>query len=284
MSVSVNTIQQSYRRLWTAFADAANAQGLGATCDPPAGPLIANKVGAPTAKALILLPAWPFKALSTKPSKAIDIAVEVSEIFSADFKCITKSTTRVGYFKRNDTAKKKSHPMLELHYDFVTPLQEAHPVFHAQVGASDWEDAKLQEMGLHGPIERLDKNKDYANARIPTAFMGYMPSLVSLAADHLQPENFRGMMKAARLKDESVLDPECALLMNGIISSKRPHSLHWYDERYIVHEWQSRGKYFAAVPVLGVEFNANDLRSLRREVLDTLEVTQSEITTVSGKP
>ena len=174
--------------------------------------------------------------------------------------------------------------MLELHYDYETPTREAHPIFHLHIDATDWPEERLRKLGLVGNIERSERDTGYGNVRIPTAFMGYGPILVALAADHLQPRNFRLMMKAAC--GGQGVNPHCQFLAASLAPTFIPHGYYWYDQRYLVHEWTDSGKmHRALVPVLSSEvFKDKDQKTLRDQVATKLQVLPKELNFVQGEP
>lgn len=279
MAAGVAAIRQAYTRLWTAFTDAAGAQGLRAESTAKVGAVVSRSdKGVTTAHALLLMPSWPFKVVSNK--KSVDIVVRTTETFSEDLTRIVSATTCVGYFEREDDT---CRPLLELHYDFVTPVQEAHPLFHAQLGSTDWPVDKLRELGFPKSISRKDSHSGYANARIPTAFMGYAPILVSLAADHLKPQNFRSMIAEAR-KPVGLCDPSCKRMSDSLHPVAVPHAHHWYDERYVMYEWAEKKLTKAAIPVLGESFLEKDSNSVRARVIEKLHVPLKQLEIRTGPP
>ena len=285
MKVTIGTIQQAYRRLWLAFVDAASSQTLGAE-SVGSGAVVTQVGNDVTATAVVFLPAWPYKAVSGK--RSVDIAVNVSEIFSDDLTTVTRATTNVGYFLRDIGADPPtSRPILEMHYDFETPAREAHPLFHAQIGSNNWDAEKLKKLGMIASIERDASEKHYANARIPTAYVGFATILVALAADHLKPRSFRKMMEAARQVDAGNLNPAYTVLLDNLVpNGSVPHAHHWYDERYVVHIWRdTRSKKFKAkVPVLEEEYTEKDERSVKAHVALKLGVAVTKIRFVDGPP
>jgi hypothetical protein len=276
--------QQRYTALWTAFVDAAEGQTLTAVPLDARGAAIQRDrtTGVRSAHAEFFLKSWPFKSVSNR--KVVDIAVRVRETFSADLTKIVGATTQVAYFVR-DANKDDCKPLLELHYDFETPVKEAHPIFHAQLGATDWELKNLQRMGLPGQIQRGSGTRDYANARIPTTFMGFGPILVMLAADHLKPRNFRRMMKVARgSDDDGKLDPECTFLIDRILPVGIPHADHWYDDRYIVElsEEKTTKVRVGRVRVLNETYSHRNEFELKQHIAKQLEVEMTQLVFEKG--
>ncbi len=235
-----------------------------------------------TAEAILLLPGWPYKAVSDR--RKVDIAVCISETFGTDSQTIVKATSKVGYFRKVEMGRDAAiRPLLELHYDFETPIQEAHPVFHVHIDSTQWPVDRLRDLGLSGQIER-GGTEFYPNARIPTPFMGFAPVLVALAADHLEPRNFRAMMKAVSVRDAARTEPVCEILAQRLGGTK-PHAQHWYDERYVVHQWQKgKNKCKAAIPVLGREFEADDPPQARNLALQFLGVPIGQVQFRDGEP
>ena len=271
----VTKIQQSYTRLWTAFQDAANQQALKAENLDSRGAVVAEKNGIGTASANFLLAQWPFKAVSDK--RKVDIVVRVQETFSADLAKVVRATTCVAYLLRKGLDK-TSNPLLELHYDFETPVQEAHPLFHAQLGATEWSPEHLAKLGFEGKLVRPDGEHSYANARIPTAFMGFGPILAMLAADHLKHKGYRTVVKALKSVDPGYVDPDCDLLAQGLTAAGVPHAHHWYDDRYIVYTWnEGKNLHKAQILCLNETCSDRDPGKLKGIVAKKLGVAVAEI-------
>jgi hypothetical protein len=238
-----------------------------------------------TAEAVIMLPSWPQKAVSKKESKNIDIALCVSEVFSPDLRQIVKCKAAVGYFLRQPRGKEvECAPILEVLYEFENPPQEAHPIFHAHIDSTKWPEVELRRLGLPGPIVRPNPAPPiYHNARIPTAFMGFISTLVAVAADHLEPRNYRSVAFAAWDALAVDAEPDCSLLTKRL--GGRPRGHLWYDERYVVHQWQhSRNRWKGAIPLLGEVFEAGDSAGVRRHAIETLDVHISRVVFVDGAP
>lgn len=280
LGARVSAVRTNYMRLWTAFVDAAERQRLKAEVAGKTGPKISTSNGVATAEAIFFLRGWPFKAVSNW--KSIDIAVKVKEEFSPDCDRIVKASTCVGYFRRK---RKKCRPVLELHYDFERPTPEAHPVFHAHVDSTKWPKETLRDLGLTGDLEAADPSRGFGSARIPTAFMGFAPVLVALAADHLEPANFRTVLDAARQSDEGSRDPECNELAAILAEPRVPHAHYWYDDNYLVYEWRDEKKmHRAEVPVLKKSFEGTDAKVVRGKVLTSLGISRERLRFVPNPP
>lgn len=277
--MNFSTIQAEYTRVWRVFTDAAAEQGLGAESRSSVGAKVVRNetTGVVSAESLLLLSDWPFKVVSKKMSKNVDIVVQAVEVFSVELTRIVKSTTQVGYFARAGDARV---PLLELHYDFEAPVQEAHPVFHAQLGATKWPVEQIQELGTFGTITRDGVERSYGNSKIPTAFMGFVPVLVTLAADHLRPRGYRQMVACAR--ETQVSEPQCERMLRTLPCV--PHSHHWYDDRFVAYEWTEKKIAKATVPVLGEEIHEQDQAAARRALLKKLNLTLDRLEFRSGPP
>lgn len=274
-------VQQAYSRIWKAFSDEASSQRLGADAADTRGASVSDRDGIAAAYALICLPGWPYKAVSNR--RSVDIAVEVAETFSQEFAQVVHSTTRVGYFQR-DAVTRNCRPILEIHYDYEQAPREAHPIFHVQLGTVDWP-ARLGTLGL-GSVDRSSARNDYGNSRIPTAFMGFVPILVALAADHLSPKSFRQMLAAAELDDEGRVAPACATLTQKLRPAGIPHAHHWYDPRYVVYEWTEKGGrlHKASVPVSRDTVSGPNSSALRGQLLRKLGVGMADLDFRTGPP
>ena len=276
----INMVQQSYVRLWKAFSDAATEEGLVADSATGQGALVKQCGGNIVSESLLLLRAWPYKVGSTK--KHVDIAVQVEELFDDDHVLIMKATTQVGYFRRSTSSEV---PILELHYDYEMPELEAHPIFHVQVGITKWPEEHLKQLGFPHSIERVPE-KLYGKARIPTAFMGFAPILVALAADHLSPKGFRAVVTAARSVEPGVHDPACERLKGSLTVASGPHAHHWYDVKYVAYRWtEQRDKIVnVCVPLMNVNSSGRNSFAVEAQVAKQLGVSVGEIVFREGKP
>jgi hypothetical protein len=143
--LKVSTIKRVYVELWNHFSKAADAQAL-RTHIGAAGGIVENATPTrgPRITSLMYLPAWPYKSVSDR--KTLDVVVQVMEEFSLETPELTKSTTQVGYFQ-TDGSKLS---ILQMHYDYEHTIGVAHPVFHAQLGKTNWPLDDLSEMGFEG--------------------------------------------------------------------------------------------------------------------------------------
>jgi hypothetical protein len=215
----VGEVQRAYTSLWVKFTQVANDARLAVTGHPDARAKEKTIEGG----AFLYFRGWPWKATSAK--RTVDILVKVAETFDARSHQITKCTTQVGYFERLANGVE---PLLQLHYDFETPVPDAHPVFHAQFGETKWVEADCREVGFDGPF--LESGfKYYRNTRIPTAFMGLGAALLAIAADHLKIEHYRAVLNAVRQTQCSKWLPACERLAASMKrTGSYPHSFHWY--------------------------------------------------------
>jgi hypothetical protein len=174
-------------------------------------------------EALLYLQEWPWRPSSTK--KSLDILVKVEEEFSDTSERIKNANVRVAYYTvKTDEAT----PVLQIHYDFDDPVKSAHPVFHAQFGEITWKQAELNELGFNRKVKAV-KLPAFHKHRIPTAFMGYGPILLALAADHLDSASYATFLAVVRknksIEWSAVCDPlEKSIKKHGGYL----HSHHWY--------------------------------------------------------
>lgn len=179
--------------------------------------------GAARVQARLYMQNWPWRANSSK--RNLDILVRVDEIFSADSPKIMSSSARVAYLSRNGS---DATSLLQIHYDFANPVQQAHPVFHAQLGEINWTTSELTELGFTRQIKKGGLSR-FHNHHIPTALMGYGPILLALAADHLDYAHYSAFLLEMRKNVSASWGANCEPLRNSL--AKRGgylHSHHWY--------------------------------------------------------
>ncbi|MDN7592243.1 hypothetical protein [Burkholderia seminalis] len=82
-----------------------------------------------------------------------------------------------------------------LHYDYEYKMGAAHPIFHAQFGASSFSEEELSTVKFDRKILPW---KDLVRVRIPTVHIGVPGALLSLFADHLSHDAFRGFLSWAK--------------------------------------------------------------------------------------
>ena len=175
-------------------------------------------------RALIYLKGWNYKASATR-DKLVDILVQSNETFSCDLDAMTKSTVQVMYFLIEGHEAK---PLLAVHYDFAHPVTEAHPVFHAQLGATKFETSDIKAVDFRRQIQPLEA-PHCGNLRIPTAYMNLGSVLLGIAADHLPRRFFDEFLGELRKNQGTVWNASC----DDIRLSLRDrggflHSHHWY--------------------------------------------------------
>ncbi|HEV2247245.1 MAG TPA: hypothetical protein VGW37_11390 [Terriglobia bacterium] len=175
-------------------------------------------------KALIYLKDWKYRASSNR-DKPVDILVQSVETFSCDLNSMIKSTVQVMYFQIEGL---NANPILAVHYDFAHPIAEAHPVFHAQLGATKFEENDIKAVDFRRQIQPLEA-PHCGNLKIPTAYMNLGSVLLGLAADHLPRRFFDEFLGELRKNKGTLWNASC----DGLQSSLRArggflHSHHWY--------------------------------------------------------
>jgi len=132
---------------------------------------------------------WPYRVDS---NEKIDILAEIQETVSLKDGCCTKSTIRVNYFH---IYEKTALATESLHYDYVFPFQERHPICHAQ------NDNRILDSRPESFNRSRTKVRNKAilqrcrTMRIPSAFVNLPGLLAILAADHLQADHWKEFMR-----------------------------------------------------------------------------------------
>ncbi len=220
-----SAVSGAYWDLWQKFTNAVDAAGH--SC-----------VGAPQVKqldgsaellvsAFVYLKGWKWKANSNKREQTIEILLRINERLDTESGCVAECSTQLGYYIREDDGDLR--PLMEIHYDFERTTSSAHPVFHAQLGRTTWDEKDKQDVDFTGQIQKRDW---YKNARIPTAYMGFTGALLALTADHLKAEHYNLFLNAVR-RSSCAKDwgPSCPRLSSGLTASgATPQAFHWYDE------------------------------------------------------
>lgn len=155
------------------------------------------------------------------------IAIQSRETYANAENRLERSSVHVLYLKLSGS---KGDPLLGLHYDFVSPSQLAHPVFHAQFGTRDFDLEELEDLGFTATMKPLPQGTLYANVRIPTPCMNFVSVLLGLAADHLEPQFFDQVLKLVRKSQLTKWDATCQALEGSIrdFGGYLP-SHHWYE-------------------------------------------------------
>lgn len=245
---TVGAVQNAYLGLWTCFTEAAAKQQLEAKAlKDHCGSEVRS--GSPChAHALFVLRKWPYKAVSEK--KKLDIVVRVEEVFSKDLSAVVKCTTQIGYYRY---CSGQHTSLLEMHYDFEMPVREAHPVFHAQIGPTQWPLLDLEKLGLELRLEQNSAPATYGNTRIPTAYMGFCQVLLALAADHLKPSGYREVVAGAKARLAGLPPVDCGDFGSEVAKGQFPPAHHWYDDKYETYVWQAGKTWICALPLLGLK-------------------------------
>lgn len=215
---------KSYRTLWQQFEAICRSAGSAAKANH--GRTIEIESESSTeivVRSLLLLSEWKYKV--TTRHKTISILIRAKEHYAKKSASMTKSTVQVMYLEIQGN---EATPLLAVHYDFETPPQDAHPIFHAQLGTSNFSDEELKELNFNVKIQPTKANL-YSNVRIPTPCMNLSSVLLGLAADHLEPVFYGKVLKAIAGCELVSWPSECSALQASLDSSKRYlHSYHWY--------------------------------------------------------
>jgi hypothetical protein len=174
-------------------------------------------------KTFCYFPDWKYKVPHT--NERIHILARSSETYSRQTDLMSQSNVRVLYLNVDGSTAKS---LLALHYDFVLPIQSAHPVFHAQFGTGDFPSKDLAEIGFRATIEAPPVGTLYSSVRIPTACMSFGSVLLGLAADHLEPAIFGKVLKLVRNSKLSSWNAACDALQSSMRDGNYLPSHHWY--------------------------------------------------------
>ncbi|BCF94941.1 hypothetical protein [Paraburkholderia largidicola] len=145
---------------------------------------------------IFYLKEWPSSSTSSKANKKLDILLRSSEVYEPDSLVLVKSTIQVMYFEANT---EEANPTLGIHYDYEHKMGAAHPIFHAQLGSTNF---TLEELAKVKFDRRILPWKDLVRVRIPTVHINFPSALLTLFADHLPHQAFAGFLGWA--KDHSL--------------------------------------------------------------------------------
>lgn len=219
-----SAVSNAYMRLWNQFQAAVRGSGLEVRTVYNNGALVTRSGKTISVAAFFYMPQWPYKAVTQKQNKKVDILVQISETYDEDTSEVTKSTVQIGYF---DVEIDKTTSLLQLHYDFESPAAYAHPIFHAQLGETKWPQERLASIRFEKTIEHALPL--YANARIPTAHVGYGATLLALAADHLQRIQYTQFLDQLRKNASLQWGASCQSWRDSVGKHGTvPHLVHWY--------------------------------------------------------
>lgn len=177
-------------------------------------------------KTLFYFPDWPYKAASTKK---IEILVRSQEKYRSADDLICASSVQVLYL-RHSSVQTEAKCLLALHYDFELPVQSAHPVFHAQLGMSDFSRNELEAVGFRWTIDKPE-DPHYSSVRIPTACMNFQSVLLGIAADHLKANFFIQIFKLVKNSRLATWNAHCVSLKQSMSNGRYLPSNHWYEGR-----------------------------------------------------
>lgn len=216
-------IGNAYQNLWLKFKATCEGAGYKLFANPSNGYRMKMESGrVAVVNSLISLPGWPYKAQS---KKSVHIIIRSSERFGCDQNEMTSSTIQVLYFEGKG---QKATPLLALHYDFDTPVQIAHPVFHAQLGFTKLTKEERESIGFRREIPLPDHTL-YGNARIPTPHMNLGSVLLAVVADHLPAPFYGRFLNDIRQNQAARWDAACSSLRTSLKQNGGYlHSHHWY--------------------------------------------------------
>lgn len=206
------------------FATTCRSASFNAVADQPVG-FLAQQIAPQKiqVKSLIYLKDWPYKVVSD--AKRVDIVIQSKEVFSCDLGCMTESKVKVTYLQ---TQPSTARPLLAVHYDFDIPQKCAHPIFHAQLGTTHFEQTELEKVGFRRTIQQAE-TPHYGNLRIPTAYMNLASVLLGVIADHLPGKFFNNFLSELRRNEGITWNARCTSLKSSLNKGGLLHSHHWYD-------------------------------------------------------
>lgn len=135
---------------------------------------------------------WPFKGASRKIN-GLTVLVRTREVYE-NGNVLVKSNVNTIYFK----PVKKGVPLVPevaIHYDYKYRMDDAHPIFHAQLGAREIPENELRAVSFDRIID-FSKYQPISSIRIPTVHIGLPAALLAVCADHLEKPSYRGFLEA----------------------------------------------------------------------------------------
>ncbi|NWB88413.1 hypothetical protein [Pseudomonas gingeri] len=190
--MNIHKLRDQYRILVQEFVNQARAAGATVHSSEVSVTPINDGTSQVSVAGTYYLKEWPCNSGSTKQTKKLDILLKSKEIYEVDSLVLRQSVVQVMYF---NSAEKEANPTLGLHYDYEYGAGQAHPIFHAQFGSTDFTSAELKQVKFRkAPIQPW---KDMVRVRIPTVHMGFPAAVLSLFADHLPHSSFQCFLKWA---------------------------------------------------------------------------------------
>jgi hypothetical protein len=217
-------VLEVYHQFWYEFRRLCTAAGC--TCKPNSDSKIELEAVHQDfiIKTFCYFPDWRYKVSYT--SERVHILLQSSETYSRRNDRMSQSNVRVLYLRVSGTT---AQSLLALHYDFVSPIQSAHPVFHAQFGTGEFPSKDLEDVGFRATIEPPPVGTLYSSVRIPTPCMSFGSVLLGLAADHLEAPVFGKILKLVRTSKLSTWNAACESLENSLHDGNYLPSHHWYE-------------------------------------------------------
>lgn len=129
---------------------------------------------------------WPYRGAMT--NKTLDILASVYEVVSLQDERCKEATLCVSYFRIEG---KKAIAVESLHYDYLHPPQDQHPICHVQ-NCNDV--LGTLPNSFEYDVERSAIEKRCQNVRIPSAFVNLPGLFAILAADHISETHWPDFM------------------------------------------------------------------------------------------
>lgn len=188
----VDKLRLQYQLLIDEFTRQAKAAGSTVHSIPPSLLPVKNEDNQTEVIGIFYLKEWPYSSGSRKQTKKLDILLRSTEVYERDTLSLLRSTIQVMYY---NTSTPQAVPNLGIHYDYEYNMGTAHPIFHAQFGASNFSVEELASVKFERQIQEW---KDLVRVRIPTVHIGFPAAILSLFADHLPHERFDSFLKFAQ--------------------------------------------------------------------------------------
>ncbi len=224
--MKAHKLRDQYRILVNEFARQARAAGAIVHSSDISVSDVSSDANQVSVVGTYYLKEWPCNSGSKKQTKKLDILLRSTEVYEVDSLVLVSSTIQVMYF---NSSSRDSVPTLGLHYDYEHGIGEAHPIFHAQFGSTDFTSEELDQVKYRKiPIQPW---KDMVRVRIPTVHMGFPAAVLSLFADHLPHSSFQGFLKWASkhvlyVDVKARVDCRVAPLNHGDASMFQAHRLY----------------------------------------------------------
>ncbi|MDB4979749.1 MAG: hypothetical protein JWM82_501 [Myxococcales bacterium] len=225
--MKISEIGNGYAHLWNRFREESKKEKLTAKSTKGFLTTTVGTAGHVNVHGVFHLPEWPYKASSTTKGKRVDILIGGYDTYDSKGDVLSSSNIQLKYFKR-ESENKTAQSILEMHYDFDAAQLPAHPIFHAQLGPTKFDQKDLDDLGVSREI-KAPLDPMYGSLRIPTPHMGFAAILLALASHHWTLGGFQAFLKEMREAQIVHWKTSCSGLRKSLES--RPsymHSHHWY--------------------------------------------------------